>query len=98
MNVNFIITYLLLPIAMSFCIIRGEKSAKTANILMSKGMFYYLLAISTCINYFIKGSNTFQESAIGLSIYIAIVEGSTAFKQAIDEAKNKMKIEKTKSN
>lgn len=88
MDINFVITYIILPIIMSIFIINGDRIEKRTfiNVLITKGVFYYLLAIITLVDYFYF-NKTLQELIIGFTVYIAIVEGSTAIKQAIDQQK-----------
>ena len=46
-------------------------------------MFCYILAIVTILNYFLI-KKSLENTMIGFTVYIAIVEGSTAIKQAND--------------
>ena len=85
MDINFIISYLILPVAMSWFVLNSDKIKimTLQNILLTKGVCYYILAIVTILNYFfIKKS--LENTMIGFTVYIAIAEGSTAIKQAID--------------
>ncbi len=90
MDIGFILIYIILPIIMSFFIFNTNKIEKITlqNVLITKGVFYYLLAIATVINYFCL-KKPLENLIVGFTVYISITEGSTAIKQAIDKRKNK---------
>ena len=85
MNIGFIISYLILPVAMSWFILNSDKMKimTLQNVLLTKGVCYYILAIVTILNYYLI-KKSLENTMIGFTVYIAIVEGSTAIKQAND--------------
>lgn len=90
MDINFIISYIIIPIIYSFFLFRKHDTPKKRIALNSmyftKSVYFYFLAVSTIVS-ILKNSEYIQESLAGLAISFAIMDGSEAFKQACDQRK-----------
>ena len=85
MDIGYILTYVVCFIVIA-CGINLSKSKKSVSIaLMLKGFAYFYLAIAIFINV-LNGGNA-ERYVTGLTLGIAIIEGSTALKDGIEKIK-----------
>ena len=87
MDISSAVTYIILPIVLSCLILFYNNSRTQANMLITKGVFYYILAFVTVIN--AMHGELLKENVAGFTTAIAIVEGSTAIKNAMQEYKKR---------
>ena len=85
MDINFIITFVGIFTIIAIWINFGRKAKSVSMALMLKGMAYFYLAISLFISVLNDGNPGIY--ATGLTLGIAIIEGTTALKSGIDKIK-----------
>lgn len=85
MDIGFILTYIVCFTIVA-CGINLSKNKKSISMmLMAKGIVYFYLAIAIFINILCNGNA--ERYVIGLTLGIAIIEGSTALKDGIEKMK-----------
>lgn len=85
MDIGYILTYVVC-FGVIACGINFSKSKRSISMmLMMKGIAYFYLAIAIFVNV-LNGGNA-ERYVTGLTLGIAIIEGTTAFKSGIDKIK-----------
>lgn len=85
MDIGYIITFVICFIIIAYGINFSKNRKTNANMLVAKGVWYFFLAAAVFINVCSKGNA--ERFVTGLTLGIAIIEGSTALKDGIEKLK-----------
>ena len=89
MDFGFILTYVVCFVIIAYGINYSKSKRTVANMTIAKGIMYFYLAIAIFINtYFGRDTHRY---ITGLTLGIAIIEGSTAVKDGIEKLKDFIK-------
>lgn len=81
MDIGYVLTYVVCFIIIACGINFGKSKGSISIMLMLKGIAYFYLAIAIFVNV-LNGGNA-ERYVTGLTLGIAIIEGSTALKDGI---------------
>lgn len=87
MGINAIITYIVLPIIMSFLVIKTKNKKTFNNMVLTKGIYYFIMAIFMILNT-IFNVDLLDSEVYCFTLAIAIMEGGYAIRQGIDGLKD----------
>lgn len=85
MDIGYILAYVICFIIIAYGINFSKNKKSNANMLVAKGVLYFFLAIAVFVNVCTKGNT--ERFVTGLTLGIAIIEGSTALKDGIEKLK-----------
>ena len=96
MDIEFVLTYLVIPIILAVSLIMGkrrEEHSKLATVYGFKGMFYFYSAAVNLISFFNKSWS--ERYVIGFAIGLSIIEGANGilecYEESLKNAKQKYK-------
>lgn len=89
MDIGYIVTFVICFIIIAYGINFSKNRQTNANMLVAKGVVYFFLAIAVFVN--VCSAGNVERYVTGLTLGIAIIEGSTALKDGIEKLKQYFK-------